>query len=189
MGNQLQKGAFGYIEAQKKYTLIRTVVYFALSLSIFFMGYATTGTRKNLLTVVAVLGCLPASKSMVNMIMFFRAKGCSEELHEAILKKAEGLDVFYDLFMTSYQKNFPLSCLVIKGHNIVALSESEKTDAAEAQKHIEESLKLDGYKGYTIKVFKESEKYLYRLEQMKQTEELEPGNKAQVIGTLLSISL
>lgn len=189
MRNKLQKGAFGYIEAQKKYTSIRTVVYFALSLSIFFMGYVTTGTRMNLLTVVAVLGCLPASKSMVNMIMFFRAKGCSEELHEAILKQAEGLDIFYDLFMTSYQKNFQLSCLVIKGHNIVALSESEKMDVSGAQKHMEESLKLDGYKGYTIKVFEESEKFLYRLEQMKQTEEMETGNKAAVIETLLSISL
>lgn len=189
MKKQLQKGSFGYIEAQKKFTLVRTVIYFALSLSIFFMGYATTKSRMNLLTVVAVLGCLPASKSMVNMIMFFRASGCSLKAYDAISKRSEGLAVYYDLFMTSYQKNFQLSCLVIKGHNIVALTESERTDAAGAEKHIEESLKLGGYKGYTVKVFEGCEKFLNRLEQMGQTEEIEPGNKAEVIDTMLSISL
>ena len=32
-------------------------------------GYVTTKTKLNLLTVVAVLGCLPASRILVNLIM------------------------------------------------------------------------------------------------------------------------
>lgn len=183
------KGQPGYLKAQRKYTLVRTIVYFALSLSIFVLGYVTTKTRTNLLTVVAVLGCLPASKSLVNTIMFFRSMGCSENVCRAVQERAAGFDVLFDLIMTTYDQNFQLSSLVVKGHNIVALTEWDKTDLAAAQKHIEECLKLDGYKGYTIKIFREPEKYLNRIEQMMQTEEEENREKGEVLQTLLSISL
>ena len=65
----MTKGCYGYLTRQKKKEIIKTVLFFALSLSVFAIGYATTGTKKNLLTIVAMLGFLPASKSMVSMIM------------------------------------------------------------------------------------------------------------------------
>ena len=71
---KITKGCFGYLEAQRKKEIIRTIFYFALSAAIFVMGYVTTGTKMNLLTVVAVCGCLPASKSMVSMIMYIIAR-------------------------------------------------------------------------------------------------------------------
>lgn len=78
------KGSFGYIVAKRRSTLIRTLLYFGISVALFAAGYITTGQKENLLTVVAVLGCLPASKSLVNTIMFFRAGGCSREAKETI---------------------------------------------------------------------------------------------------------
>ena len=57
---------------------------FGISLAIYLAGYLTVHSNKNLLTIVAVLGCLPASKSAVSMIMFLRAKGCSEALKAKI---------------------------------------------------------------------------------------------------------
>ncbi|NLL78615.1 MAG: hypothetical protein GX234_02180 [Clostridiales bacterium] len=184
-----EKGSKGYIDAQKRFTVIRTLIYFLLSVSIFVMGYVSTKTRMNLLTVVAVLGCLPASKSMVNAIMFLKSRGCSDSLYQEVEKRAGGLTVCYDLFLTSYQKNFQLSTVLLKGHNIVAMTETEKTDTAEAKKHIEECLKIGGYQGYTVKVFQEREKFLNRIEQMCQTEENEPRDQKEVIHTLLDISL
>ena len=66
------KGTSGYLRTQKNYEILRTVLYFAISLSLFIAGWVTTGSRENLLTIVAVLGCLPACKSLVEMFMFLR---------------------------------------------------------------------------------------------------------------------
>ena len=62
------KGTFGYLEKKKRNAILWTILCFGISLAVFLAGYLTTGTRKNLLTVVAVLGCLPACKSIVNLI-------------------------------------------------------------------------------------------------------------------------
>ena len=74
------KGTSGYLRTQKNYEILRTVLYFAISLSLFIAGWVTTGSRENLLTIVAVLGCLPACKSLVEMFMFLRYKGCNRML-------------------------------------------------------------------------------------------------------------
>ena len=71
------KGSRNYIDSQKKYEMIRTLLYFGISASLFLAGYFTTKTKVNVLTVVAVCGCLPASKSLVGTIMFLRYKSCS----------------------------------------------------------------------------------------------------------------
>ena len=67
------KGTYGYLKIKRNWVFIRTIVFFAISIAIFITGYVTTGSRKNLFTIVAVLGCLPACKSLVNLILFFRA--------------------------------------------------------------------------------------------------------------------
>ena len=59
------KGTRNYIDTQKKYEIFRTLLYFGISVSLFAAGYIQTGRKTNLLTVVAILGCLPASKSAV----------------------------------------------------------------------------------------------------------------------------
>ena len=66
------RGTRGYLRTQKIYEILRTVLYFAISLSLFIAGWVSTGSRENLLTIVAVLGCLPACKSLVEMFMFLR---------------------------------------------------------------------------------------------------------------------
>lgn len=65
---KIQKGDFGYINAQKKKRTLITAVLFLIPLVIFFTGLHETGTRLNLFTFVAIMGCLPASRSAVGMI-------------------------------------------------------------------------------------------------------------------------
>ena len=64
------KGTENYLNTQKKYEILRTILYFAISATLFIAGYLQTKTKVNLLTVVAVLGCLPASKSTVSSKLF-----------------------------------------------------------------------------------------------------------------------
>ena len=68
---RIEKGTPGYLDYKKKVEIIRTVIYFLLVAAIFTLGYVQTKTRSNLLTVVAILGCLPAAKALVGVITRF----------------------------------------------------------------------------------------------------------------------
>ena len=82
------KGTFNYLDTQRKYEIARTIIYFAVSFSLFIAGYITTGTRKNLLTVVAVLGMLPASKSLVSTyIVILQHDAVIDEIGDMLVKE------------------------------------------------------------------------------------------------------
>ncbi len=189
MRKRVQKGCYGYLAYQKKASLIRTILFFALSMAIYVMGIVSTGSNKNLLTIVAVLGCLPACKSAVNTIMFIRASGCGEAAREKISAYDNRLTGFYDMYFTSYKKNFPVSHMVLKGNVICAYTESEKCDCNAGEKHLEQMLAQGGYKHMTIKIFNNLEKYLDRLIQLEKLDAEEHRNRAEIIQTLYSISL
>ena len=61
---KIKKGDAGYISRQKRNCIIKTVIEFGIVVALFVLGIWQTGDRLNLLTVVAVLGCLPASKAL-----------------------------------------------------------------------------------------------------------------------------
>lgn len=73
------KGTSGYLRTQKNYEILRTVLYFAISLSLFIAGWVTTGQSGESSDHRSGTGCLPACKSLVEMFMFLRYKGCNEQ--------------------------------------------------------------------------------------------------------------
>lgn len=182
------KGTRNYLNTQKKYEIIRTILYFGISLSLFAAGYIQTGRRGNLLGIVAVLGCLPASKSAVGAIMFLRFRSCAEKAAVRIEEHSQGLCCLYDMVFTSYKKNFVVSHLAICGNTVCGFSENEQFDENGFYKHIGDILKLDGHKNVTVKVFTNLSKYAERLEQMKSLEPDEKGTAA-VAATLKSVAL
>ncbi len=186
---KVQKGCYGYLAWQKKASLIRTVLFFVLSFAIYCIGVFSTGSNKNLLTIVAVLGCLPACKSAVNAVMFFRASGCSVEARKRTAPFDEKLQGLYDMYFTSYKKNFPISHMVLKGNVICACTESERCDCVAGEKHLEQMLLQDGYKHMTVKIFDSLDKYIDRLSQLEKLNVEESPKQAEMIRMLYSISL
>lgn len=182
------KGTRNYLNTQKKYEIIRTVVYFAISLSLFAAGYIQTGRKANLLSIVAVLGCLPASKSAVGAIMFLRFKSCGEQTAAAIEEHSEGLHCLYDMVFTSYKRNFVVSHLAVCGNTVCGFAETQDFAENEFYRHINDILKLDGHKNITVKIFTNLSKYTERLKQMQSLEEDESTTRA-VIATLKSVVL
>lgn len=182
------KGSRDYIRTQKVYEIIRTVIYFAISLSLFAAGYITTGNRLNLLTVVAVLGCLPASKSAVNMIMFLRCKGLSREAAQQIAPCEGELTCLYDMVFTSYAKTFEVGHLAVKGNTVCGYSEKKDFPEKDFQAHLEPILKADGHKNVTVKIFTDLGKYKERLSQL-QSLETDSGSTEGIAQTLKSVVL
>ncbi len=152
------KGTFGYLDTQRKYEIARTIIYFAISFSIFFAGYITTGTRKNLLTVVAVLGMLPASKSLVSVIMFCRFKSFKEKI-----EVAEEVLNAYDMVFTSEKVNYQICHLCVSGGCVIGYIDKPKFDETAFKDHVQIYLNAEKIKDETIKVFTDKKAYLNRI--------------------------
>lgn len=185
----IKKGSYGYIRNHKAVTVLRTLLYFVLSIGLYVAGYVTTGTNRNLLTIVAVLGCLPACKSMVNFILFLRATGCSEELRDKVSEYDGELTVFYDMYFTSYQKNYSISHMVLKGNVLCGITENPKCDCKAAEEHLEQMLKQEGIKNMTVKIFSQHDKYIDRLSQLMKLSADEHKSREEIINMLYSISI
>ncbi len=182
------KGQRNYLNTQKTYEILRTILYFAISGSLFVAGWVHTGSRENLLTVVAVLGCLPACKSVVDMIMFLRYKSCDTDAADAIEAHNDGLSGLFDVVFTSYDKNFNINHITVRGNTLCGFTKSEKFDEQAFYKHLDAMLKKDNFKDTTIKVFTDIKKYTDRLEQMKELPADENTTEG-IIATIKSISL
>ncbi len=182
------KGTKHYINTQRKYIAARTALYFLISFLLFLTGYLTTGNRLNLLTVVAILGCLPASKSAVEMIMFFRTKSCSDVIADRIDKELGNLNGIFDLFFTSYSKNYFVSHLVVKGNTICGFTEASDFSEQDFYRHLGDILKAENYKDVNIKIFFSLDKYLERLNQLNELK-TEEKYTSSILDTIKSVTL
>lgn len=182
------RGEKNYIDSQKGYEIVRTLLYFAISGSLFAAGWIQTGERINLLTVVAILGCLPASKSAVSAVMFLRFKSCSPEAAAEIEAHSQDLSCLYDMVFTSYKRNFQVSHMAVRGGTVCGYAEDIKFDANGFYRHIGPILEMDGHRNVTVKIFTDLTKYTERLEQMKALEP-EPAKSGAVADTLKSVAL
>ena len=182
------KNTYGYIDSQKKYEIIRTLVYFGISISLFIAGYVATKSKMNVLTVVAVLGCLPASKSLVSAIMFLRHKSCSKAVCDMVEPISSGLNSLYDLIFTTEKVTYKVAHAAYKAKCLILYSE-EKLDTNGLEAHIEEYMRRAGIKGVNVKAYTDVKKYAERLGQMIALETEEGKIAGEVTQLLKEITL
>ncbi|MBQ2803875.1 MAG: hypothetical protein IJF07_08260, partial [Lachnospiraceae bacterium] len=153
------KGTPDYLNTQKRYEILRTIIYFAISISLFVAGWIHTGSRENLLTIVAILGCLPACKSVVDMIMFLRYQSCSTDAATQIEAHIGSLKGLFDMVFTSYDKTYQIAHITVRGNTICGYTEDADFEEQAFYKHIDTLLKKDSFKDTSIKVFSDLKKY------------------------------
>lgn len=186
--NDDYKGTRDYLKIQSRYELARTILYFAISFSLLAAGIIATGDRKNLLTIVAVLGCLPACKSAIDAFMFLRYRGCSPENADEIDAHMEGLSGLYDRIFTTYDKNYQVAHIAVKGNTLCGFTQDTAFDEQGFYGHMRDILQKDGYKDVSVKIFTDIHKYTYRLDQLRELE-TEERNTTGILNTLNSVSL
>lgn len=176
-GKSAKKGQFGYIAAEKKRKLIITAILFAVPLLIFFTAFLYFKTRLTIWTVVAVVGCLPACKMMVNLIMLFRSPSMEKSVYEQIQEHCGDLVMSYEMYMTFYEKSAFIDAFAICGNLVVGYSSDPKIDVAFMENEAQKILKGNGYRA-TVKIFKDLKPFLERLDSMNEhRESLEEGIK------------
>ena len=165
------KGSYEHAKYKRTVDIIITIFLFLLSLGLFVIGYVATGSKKNLLTIVAVLGLLPACKMVVDVIMCFRVKPVEESVREGIDASIGKLYGLYHMYFTSYDKNFPIDHLVITSNSVIGLCSHPKFDEKLFITHLKDHMRKDGIKDITIKIFDDYNKYLNRLSEINNLDD------------------
>ncbi len=195
------KGDFGYIRYRRQIGILRTGLFLLVVLALFLSGLFIFGSSKNYLSIIAALLCLPAGWSAVNLIMFLRAKGCSDSSFNKINKSKGGLLVRYDEVITSYDKNYNVAASTVLDKNICCYVEDDSFDLIDLEKHIKKMMAQNGYGSYSVKAFDKLDDFCLRLSQLeriRQEKKIDPqaledawvpGTQETVASVLLSISL
>lgn len=169
---KVAKGKFGYTVSHRKWQILKMLLYVALALAIFIVGFITTKTTKNVLSIVAICGALPISKEMVGVIMSYKRKPMDNALYEQISAKAGNLEQIYELLFTTQEKSYSVEAVIIEGKDVICYTIDSKCDVSVLQKHLQRMLDANGYKE-NIKVFKDLKKFLDRVGDMERREKEE----------------
>lgn len=190
---KIEKGNPGYLKAQRKIEIIKVSIAFALVIAIFVAGYVTTKTRLNLMTVVAILGCLPASKILVGVITRWPYRSIDASVAQEIQSHTQHLVVAYDMVVTSESKIMPIDSIVIYGNTVCGYTHSEKVDLNYAAKHIKSILEKNDFHNLTVKIFDNYKAFITRaegLESIAVVEKLESREREERMkAVILCISL
>ena len=192
------KGEYGYLKAQMKREIFKTALFFALAALFLILGIlimknrdpslTLSQSRNNLLTIGAVLFILPGAKFLVSTVMFAKALkyATPADIRDRVIERNEA--AAFDVYLTSYQQNFPMHAVVCGDNEIAGLSADPGIDENAAKEHILQILKKDGIKNVTVKIFKDADRFTERIGSMGVTEEaLEKSQRLRTL--ILDVSL
>ena len=187
-----KKGTYPYLRKAPVYQGLLTLVLLILPVGLFFIGYSITKDFKNLFTVIAVVGMLPAAKSIVSFIVFLRAEKYSipSKLHDEIAGyEGKGAYIGYDYYLTSYSVNYPLCTAAVGKRCLIALCTEAKTKTVDCENHIKEYLTKNDIKDITVKVFNKEERFLDRLNDLAASCDELSEDEARAFALLSSLSI
>ena len=167
---KIKKGDFGYIHHEKIRRFLMTVLLFAIPLAAFTGAYLITGTNKNIITVNAMVGCLPACKSLVEFIVMFMQKSMDANSYSQIKKHAKDLVMSYEMYLTTYEKSTFVESFAICGNKVVGYSSRIEGSPQFVEQHVKKILKQNGYK-VDVKVLTDLKPYLERLDYLNAHKE------------------
>lgn len=160
---KIKKGDFGYIHHEKIRRFLVTLLLFVIPMAAFVGAYLITGTKKNIITVIAMVGCLPACKSMVGCIVMFLQKSMDEKSYRKISEHAKDLVMSYEMYLTTYEKSTFVESFAICGNKVIGYSSRIDGSPQFVEQHVKKILKQNGYKA-DVKVMTELKPYLERLD-------------------------
>ena len=149
------KGSVGYIRNKKKKSILKTVLSFGIVFAIFFLGISQTGNRLNSLTIVSILGCLPASKSLVELIMLIPHRSVDVDKIHSLKIKTNLLTKVYELVFTSEKHIMPVEYIVISDNIICGYTSKKKIDVDFFTKYLKQHLAANDISNVKVVLYKE----------------------------------
>ena len=169
MKKRLEKGTYGYMDSLKVQEWKKAAVMLAVPILVFLIGWAVMKTRLQVVTVIAIVGCLPGCNQVVHAIMASRYHSMDRALYEEVEAARGDRMALYENVFTTYDKNFVVDSIIISGRDVLGYSSDEKTDAKAAETHLMTILKQNSYK-QNVKIMKNKESYLVRVKELASKE-------------------
>ena len=169
MKKRLEKGTYGYMDRLKMWEWKKSALMLAIPVLVFLIGWAVMKTRLQVVTVIAVVGCLPGCNEVVHAIMASRYHSMDKKLYEEVEAARGDRMALYENVFTTYDKNYVVDCIIISGREVLGYSSEEKTDAKAAETHLTTILKQNSYK-QNVKIMKNREAYLTRVKELASGE-------------------
>ncbi len=184
-----KKGEKEYFSYKRRIEIFKTIILFAVALSLYFGGYAMTGTNKNLLTFAAVLGLLPASKVLISAIMYIRYKGVSDELFNRVDPIVKNFSHAYGLVFTSYDKNYICPVAISVDGEVLGLltGDVDNNTVKACEEHVNTRLSADRLFA-KVKMFKDEDIFYKRIDSLDKDHVIS-GEESSVTEVLMQISL
>lgn len=188
-----EKGTPGYLREKLKIEIVRTIAYFAIVAAVFLLGYSQTHSKKNLLTVVAVVGCLPACKALVGVIARIPYRTIDPAIADEIAGKALYLTVIYDLVVTSTEKIMPIDCMVISGDKVFGYTSGKKVNVQETASYLRKMLRQNDLPEVSVKIYDQYKSFLSIVEGLENIASVEKADtkehERQIAHVIMNISL
>lgn len=176
----MNKGDKGYLKRLKRKEGLKCMVQFGMVFTFLIVGYVTTKTRLNWFTFVAVLSCLPASKTLVGVIV----KWCIHPLSMDCVSKVEAgteyMTVIYDPILTSKEKSMPLGCIVISGNKVFGYTGDKNCNIEKTTEYLKEIYSKHKYEKVNVKLFHEFTPFLTRVEGLNNIAKIEQIDHREV---------
>lgn len=157
MNSKMYRGTYGYLDRNKKSEWIKALIMIAIPLIIFFTGLAIHKTRLNLLTVVAVLGCLPGCNQIVHAIMATKYHSMDKKLYREIEDLKGNTLAVYESVLTTYEKTFYIDAMIVAGKDVIGFTTDQEVDVLKAASHVQKMLKDNSYQ-QNVKIYRPNEK-------------------------------
>lgn len=169
----MNKGDIGYLKDFKKRDLIKCSIQWGLIIIFLIIGYIIFDTKLNILTLVAVLGCLPAAKATVAVVVKWPIKPLKNTQAQQVLEHSTELTTSFDVILTSQEKIMPLECAVISDHTLYGFTTNKKV-GSEATANYMKNIFLQNECGrVNVKVFHDFTQFIARVEGLNNIAKIE----------------
>lgn len=169
MQKKLEKGTFGYLNRNKIYVWKRAALMLSVPVVIFLAAWLVCKTRENVMTVVAVVGCLPGCNQVVRAILASRYSSINQAFWEQTEAAKGRLPVVYENVFTSYEKNYYVDVIAVCGKEALGYSSDPKLNPEEAAAHIQKMLKSGSYQ-QQVRIVKDPEIFIRQLKKLADTD-------------------
>ncbi len=180
----MKKGSFGYLQKKRVFSLVKSILFLAAVLIIYFTALHHFHTNKNIFSIIAAVGALPTGRSIVETVMCYRARSASDRVRQKV-EEIPGISScysLYDLYLTSYERAYSLSHAAIGNGLLVGLTEAQDTDCRLCGQHICDMAAKEGIEGFKADIYRDLDEYAAALKDLIRNKEKPDALTAETDG-------
>lgn len=188
---KIEKGSAGYVQSQKRIRTIRTIALFAVVFAVFAVGMILNkGDRRNIYSIVAAVGCIPAAMSAVSMIMMWMRKPVTASFAEEMQRLAGDTRLLMELYITTSEHGLYLHAAAVKDDCVAAYAPDPRSESvfSDVSRHIRNSLE-QACGPVEVMITRNKEEFCGMLEELAAEETTNPDLQEEIAQVLLSLSL